>query len=164
MFLELKDVLVTPEAKAPFSFSLDMSDFDLHGTKPVLEPVVVEGCVTNHASALVLTGSIHSSLSLLCDRCLTPFQKKHSVVLDSLVAAQLEDEEHDEIILLEGTRLNLTEVATTAFLLEMDTKNLCKEDCLGLCSGCGVNLNEGECACTAHSDSPFAALASLLDD
>ena len=28
-----------------------------------------------------------------------------------------------------------------------NAKNLCKEDCKGICVGCGVNLNDGECKC-----------------
>ena len=85
------------------------------------------------------------------------------VALDSLVAHELEDDENDEIILLEGTELDLDEVVTTAYILAMDTKNLCSDDCKGLCAKCGVDLNVETCRCKPDVDPRLAALAQLLD-
>ena len=87
------------------------------------------------------------------------------VKLDTLVADHLEDEESDgDIFLLDGTQLDLDEVVSTVLLLEMDTKNLCSDDCKGLCAGCGVNLNEESCRCKPEVDPRLAALAQLLDN
>ena len=80
-----------------------------------------------------------------------------------MVAQELEDEENDEILLLDGYELDLDEVVTTAFILAMDTKNLCSDDCKGLCSGCGVDLNVDTCRCKPEVDPRLAALAQLLD-
>ena len=66
--------------------------------------------------------------------------------------------------LFEGGMLDLDEVATTAFVLDMDTKNLCSEDCKGLCGRCGADLNLGPCTCKSDVDPRLAALAQLLDD
>ena len=84
--------------------------------------------------------------------------------LNSLVAQELEDEENDDILLLDGTELDLDEVVTEAFVLAMDTENLCSDDCKGLCAGCGVNLNEEPCRCKPEVDPRLAALAQLLDN
>ena len=81
----------------------------------------------------------------------------------ALVAQALEDEENDEIILLDGTELDLDQVVTEAFVLEMDTKNLCSDDCKGLCAKCGADLNLGPCGCRPEVDPRLAALAQLLD-
>ena len=35
-------------------------------------------------------------------------------------------------------------------------KRLCKEDCKGLCTHCGVNLNEETCGCQADADDESA--------
>ena len=55
------------------------------------------------------------------------------------------------------------ELARTAFILGMDTKTLCSEDCKGICPGCGVNLNQGSCTCKKETDPRLAALAKLLE-
>ena len=81
--------------------------------------------MTNQAGALVLEGTASSLLDLVCDRCGKEFSREKRVTLDSLVAQELEDEENDEILLLEGTELDLDQVVTEAFVLAMDTKNLC---------------------------------------
>ena len=79
------------------------------------------------------------------------------------MAHELEDEEHDEIVLLDGTELDLDEVVTTAYVLAMDTKHLCSDDCKGLCFKCGVDLNVEPCRCKPEVDPRLAALAQLLD-
>lgn len=163
MRLDLRDIIHTHDASKPFRLQLDLSELDFFGSKPITRPVLAEGSVTNHAGALVLEGTIHSELDLTCDRCGKEFSQEKVVQLDSLVAQELEDEENDEIILLEGTELDLDEVVTEAFVLAMDTKNLCSDDCKGLCAGCGANLNEEPCRCKPEVDPRLAALAQLLD-
>ena len=120
--------------------------------------------MTNHAGALELTGTARSLLDLACDRCGKKFSREKAVPLDCLLADELEDEENDEIVLLEGSEVDLDELVTTAFVLAMDTKNLCSEDCKGLCAKCGADLNLGPCGCRPEVDPRLAALAQLLDD
>ena len=163
MRLDLRSVIHTPEAKKEFEFEIDLSHLDFFGQTPIVRPVQAKGCVTNHAGALMLEGTAQSLLDLTCDRCGKPFSREKIVPLDALVAQELEDEEHDEILLLDGNELDLDEVVTTAFILAMDTKNLCSDDCKGLCSGCGVDLNVEECRCKPEVDPRLAALAQLLD-
>ena len=85
------------------------------------------------------------------------------MVLDSLVAQELEDEENVDILLLDGVELDLDGAVTDAFILAMDTKNLCSDDCKGLCAKCGADLNLGPCGCRPDVDPRLAALAQLLD-
>lgn len=164
MQLDLKDIIHVPEAKLDFDFPLDLSHLVFFDESPIQSPVKVHGCVTNHAGALVLQGAADTTLRHRCDRCGVLFDQEKSVPLDTLVAGDLQDEEHDEIILLQGTQLDMDQVATTAFVLALDTKKLCSDQCEGLCPSCGVNLNEEDCRCQVASDSPFAMLAQLLDD
>lgn len=163
MRLDLRDIIHTPDASKPFQLQVDLSNLDFYGNNPLTQPILAEGRVTNHAGALVLEGTARSTLDLVCDRCGKPFSREKVVVLDSLVAQNLEDDEHDEILLLDGNELDLDEAVSTAFVLAMDTKNLCSDDCKGLCAKCGVNLNEGICRCKPEVDPRLAALAQLLD-
>ena len=164
MRLDLQEIIHSPDARKPFQFQLDLSQLEFYGRKPITRPVLAEGCVTNHAGALVLDGTIRSELELVCDRCGKPFSREKVVKLDTLVADHLEDEESDgDIFLLDGTQLDLDEVVSTVLLLEMDTKNLCSDDCKGLCAKCGADLNLGPCGCRPEVDPRLAALAQLLD-
>ncbi|NCB64223.1 MAG: DUF177 domain-containing protein, partial [Clostridia bacterium] len=113
----------------------------------------------------VLEAEVDTALHVFCDRCTKPFTKRLHVPIDTLVAAELSDEEsEDEIVLMDGDVLDVGGVATTAVILAMESKNLCSEDCKGICPGCGVNLNEEACRCKPEVDPRLAALAQLLED
>lgn len=164
MRLDLRNIIHVPDAVKPFQFQMDLSNMDFYGKHLITRPVRIEGCVTNHAGALVLEGSASSELDLVCDRCGKAFSREKTVELNCLLATELEDDKHDEIYLLQGNEVDLDEVAGTAFILAMDTKNLCSDNCKGLCAKCGADLNNGPCGCRPEVDPRLAALAQLLDD
>ena len=165
MKLGLRKIIHVPGASVPFDYEMDLTHLDFYGTRPITRPIRVQGKITNRAGALLLEGTASTALDLTCDRCCKPFTREKSVLLDSLLATELENEEsEDEIILLEGDASDLDEVASTAFILAMDIINLCSEDCKGLCGRCGADLNLGPCTCKSDVDPRLAALAQLLDD
>ena len=165
MKLDLRKVIHVPGASVPFDFQMDLTHLDFYGARPITRPLRVQGKVTNRAGALLLEGTASAVMDLTCDRCCKPFTREKVVPLDSLLATELENEDsEDEIILLENGTADLDEVASTAFILAMDTINLCSEDCKGLCSRCGADLNDGPCGCKPDVDPRLAALAQLLDD
>ncbi len=164
MKLDLRNVIHVPNAEKSFQFQLDLSDLEFWGRKPITRPILVEGSVVNHAGALVLNGTARSELDLVCDRCGREILREKVVSLDTLLATELEDEDNeDDYFLLDGNELDLDEVVTTTFVLAMDTKNLCSDDCKGLCAKCGADLNLGPCGCRPEVDPRLAALAQLLD-
>ena len=164
MRLDLRDVILVPDAEKSFQCQVDLSELEFYGRKPIVRPVLAQGSVVNHAGALVLNGTARSELDLVCDRCGKEFSREKVVALDMLLADELEQEDsEDEIFLLDGNELDLDELVTTAFVLAMDTKNLCSEDCKGLCAKCGADLNLGPCGCRPEVDPRLAALAQLLD-
>ena len=87
------------------------------------------------------------------------------VPLTTLLATELADEaSEDEIVLLEDDEVDLDALTTTAFVLAMESKNLCSEDCKGICPGCGADLNVEPCRCKPEVDPRLAVLAKLLED
>lgn len=165
MRLNLKKIINVPGAVRPFSFQLDLSGLEFSGARPIVRPVAVEGQVRNMAGALVLEAVAQTTLDLVCDRCVRPFTREKTIPIETLLATELADEANEgEIFLLDGDEVDLDEVATTAFVLAMDSKNLCSEDCKGICAGCGVDLNAESCRCKPEVDPRLAALAKLLED
>ncbi len=163
MKLDLKSIVQVPGASVSFERQLDLTDWEWSGAKPVEQPVAVCGTVRNMAGALVLSATMKTRLSLRCDRCTKPFTQDKEVSYETLLATELEDEENDEIILLEDDQLELDELMTDVFLLSLDTKNLCKEDCQGICPGCGADLNEEPCRCRKEVDPRLAGLAKFFE-
>lgn len=164
MRLNLKEIIHAPGTSLPFEFQMDFSDLDFSGATPATQPVRVSGRVRNAAEALMLEGEAVTTLSLLCDRCLEPFTQEMHIPLETLLATEVEDEESDEIVLLDKGEVDLGELVREAFILSMDTKHLCSENCKGLCPGCGVDLNHDLCRCKPEVDPRLASLAKLLED
>jgi uncharacterized protein len=163
MHLDLKNIIHVPGSVLPFEFLMDLSELDWNGHHPIVNPVLVQGTVRNRAGALVLNAEAVTELEFFCDRCSQVFHREKRVSYESLLATELEDEENDEIILLDGTQIAVDELMTEAFVLAMDTKILCKEDCKGLCASCGANLNEGPCTCKKEIDPRLAGLAKFFE-
>lgn len=163
MKLDLKPLAQQPGGVLPFSLQLDLSDVEWNGAKPFAQPVHVEGQVRNRAGALELKAQLDTVLSLTCDRCAKSFQREKRVAYETLLAFELANGESDDIVELDQDgALELDELMQEVFLLEMDTKNLCSEDCRGLCPGCGADLNVEQCRCKKEIDPRWAKLSQLL--
>lgn len=162
MRLDVRGIINTPGDGIEFNEELDLSDVDFGGVYPAVRPVSVVGAVRNIAGMLRLTADADTTLSCVCDRCGTAFEKPFRLSLERMLAEELEDAENDDILLLDDGAFDLDELVREAFILNMDTKTLCREDCKGLCSGCGANLNFEACRCKKEIDPRWAALQKLL--
>ncbi|MBQ7713529.1 MAG: DUF177 domain-containing protein [Oscillospiraceae bacterium] len=162
MRLDVKGIVNTPGGGVEFNEELDFSDVDFGGVCPAVRPVSVVGAVRNIAGMLRLTADVDTTLSCVCDRCAAAFDKPFHLSIERLLASELEDETNDDILLLDDGAFELSELVREAFILNMDTKTLCREDCKGLCSGCGANLNVEACRCQKETDPRWAALRELL--
>ena len=164
MLLGLSKIIDCPGATVDFSTSVDLSDL-LYGTcYPVSEPVLASGTVRNTAGVLVMQGQIGTTIHGVCDRCASDFTQDVEFPIDVVLVRELANEENEDewVFPLEGDSANLEEIVRTVFVLNMDSKLLCKPDCAGLCCRCGKNLNDGPCSCQKEIDPRLAALRQLL--
>lgn len=165
MLLGLSQIIDRPGASVSFSVSVDLSDLCYGVSYPVSEPVLAEGNVRNTAGVLVMQGSIATTIHGICDRCASEFHRKVEFPIDVVLVTKLESEENEDewVFPLEGDSADLDDIVRTVFVLNLDSKLLCKEDCKGLCPQCGKNLNNGPCNCRKELDPRFAALKQLLE-
>lgn len=164
MIFDVRSILYTPGKRLPFQFALDLSDVEVNGRYPITQPVEVSGEVRNSADVLELNLTAKTVLDSVCDRCGKEFSQEKSIPFTCLLAEEVENEENDEIVLLEDGKVDVGDLARTAFILGMDTKTLCSEDCKGLCPRCGADLNLGPCSCQKEVDPRLAVLAKLLEN
>ena len=165
MKLGLSKIIETPGASVPFSTSVDLSDLCYGVSYPVSEPVLAEGLVRNTAGVLMMTGSVRTTIHGICDRCAAEFDRDIDFPIDVVLVTEFANEENEDewVFPLEGDSADLDDIVRTVFVLNLDSKLLCKEDCKGLCYRCGTNLNEGPCNCQKELDPRFAALKQLLE-
>ncbi|HSP77877.1 MAG TPA: DUF177 domain-containing protein [Myxococcaceae bacterium] len=64
--------------------------------------------------------------------------------------------------LFDGKVIDLAPILREQLLLALPMNAVCREDCRGLCTQCGQNLNEGQCGCdTRFVDPRFAVLKNF---
>lgn len=165
MLLGLAKIMDCPGASVSFTTSVDLKDLRYGNSFPVSEPVTASGTVRNTAGVLVMTGALHTTLHGVCDRCAGNFDRDVAFPIDVVLVRELSnDADEDEWVFpLVGDCADLEDIVRTVFVLNLDSKLLCRPDCKGLCFRCGKNLNDGPCDCRKEPDPRFAALQRLLD-
>lgn len=165
VLLNLAKIIDCPGAQLPFETEVDLHEMQFGSGFPVSEPVQASGQIRNTAGVLLLSGRLCTTLHCVCDRCAAPFVRTIDEPVEAVLVTELTDEQDaDEwTFLLQGDSVDLDEIVTTAFVLRFDSKQLCREDCKGLCPQCGANLNDGSCNCKKEVDPRLAALGQLLD-
>ena len=165
MLLGLSKIIDCPGASVDFSTSVDLSDLRYGNSFPVSEPVLASGTVRNTAGVLVMTGTVRTTIHGVCDRCAGDFDRLVEIPMNVVLVTELSNEEDEDewVFPLEGDNADLEDLVRTVFVLNLDSKLLCREDCKGICPRCGKNLNGGPCDCRKEPDPRFAALKQLLN-
>lgn len=112
---------------------------------------------------ITVSGTVTVKLRLSCVRCLEPFTKIFNENFMVYYSSNPEEQD-EEIKQLIGSKIDLEPLVLDSIILALPMKLLCGENCKGLCSICGQNLNERECGCERVDIDPrLADLKKLLD-
>lgn len=112
---------------------------------------------------VALTGRLACTLSAPCRRCLDEVQHSLELELDVMLlpSTDLGTEEERELnaeeldtTFFDNGEINLNEILRESIVLELEPYLQCREDCAGLCAGCGVNLNRESCTCPPKAVDP----------
>lgn len=154
MLFELKSVFQNEGEEKQVNYKLDIADIDIDGVFPFRTPIDVTATAKNRASLVSLTIRACFGYSRSCDRCSTEFTSEMDMLFEHKLAQTLVDDGNDDYIETPDFKLELDDVVISDILLSLPQKNLCKEDCKGLCQTCGKNLNEGDCSCDKREIDP----------
>lgn len=169
------DVRGLPEGEHPFRTEAARPVLVVEGeTQSAFRDARIEGSLKRHDSFVRLQGTLRGVLESTCDRCLGRFERPVEtemalrIVFGESPAGELESEtgvgaERDETFVGSSDEpIDLSDALREAVLLELPIKNLCREDCRGICPRCGANRNLDPCACeTAPRDSRWSALREI---
>ena len=119
-------------------------------------PMKVKGEITNTAGYMRMTLTMSVDYQTECARCLAPVSGEFTLDLEKTVAPRnllgdLDEDRLDDYAIIEDGFLDIDETLCEQLEMEFPARFLCREDCKGLCSKCGKNLNEGDCDCD-HTD------------
>ena len=122
---------------------------------------------------LLVDGWVDLTLQLECNRCLKVFEQPMHITfeeqfyptVDVVTGMPLPPFDGEEIFPIDSHHeLDLTEAIRQNALTALPMVTLCQEDCKGLCSQCGHDLNLGPCACKPEVDARLSVLEKLLQN
>ena len=95
---------------------------------------------------VLVSGTISGVLEGECGRCLRPIEEDFDVRVQELYAypdsATVETTDEDEVGRLQGDLIDLEPALRDAVVFALPVNPLCRPDCPGLCSECGVHWDE----------------------
>jgi uncharacterized protein len=112
------------------------------------------------ASVILLRGSMHATFEVVCSRCLGPapieareeelrltfFPEAPRVAEEELSPDDLDTYSYD------GEEIDVEPVLREFLILAIPMAPVCREDCKGICGGCGADLNREPCRCAAAGE------------
>ncbi len=144
-------------------------DFDFDIPKVTIEPDLhltgLKGVVrvTRTPQGLLAEVKLSATTQADCVRCLEPFTQPLAADFSELYAFDKRSVTESGLILPENGHINLAPVLREFMILDIPIRPLCREDCKGLCSECGTNLNLSSCEHSiSNGSSSFDSLQSLL--
>lgn len=162
--INLESLFASEGMRVEIDHTLDLSGIDFSGEKPLYDSCKIKGVIENRTGIVSMNATVTVYYSGTCDRCAAKLDKKYTIPMEHTFVTELNDETNDEFILVPTMRFDLEGLATEDVLLYLPSKFLCSEDCKGICSRCGKNLNEGPCDCKPEVDPRLASLLTLLSD
>lgn len=163
MIIELESIFNTEGSSYPFDYELSLSHIDVADVCPVKEPVRVNGVVKNNTGIVTLDLNVKLKYSAQCDRCAEETEKNYEYNFSHNLIAALSNEDNDDFLVVSDMRLDLDELIEEDVNLELPTKFLCFDECKGVCSMCGENLNQGQCDCKKPIDPRLEGLLQFLE-
>lgn len=135
-----------------------------------LGPTHVEAVVRRIGEEVWIKGSLTARVSLVCSRCLTPYEFPVDASFDlaylpeelGILKEELEEDDLSRVF-YQNNQIYLEEVILEQLNLTFPLKPLCSEKCEGICAVCGQIRREGNCACLVKEEDPrLRKLKNLL--
>ena len=152
MVLDITSLINGKLSRIDFAYTIENSD-----ENPILPPddveftapINVSGYVTDNAGYMALKASCSIDYASHCARCLEKVTGTFTLDFTRTVAIKgtLQNEDDDSYITVKNGLIDIDRELVEDLLLEFPFSILCKDDCQGLCTKCGTNLNESECHC-----------------
>ena len=153
------------EKEYPFSFETNAAELqvdDHFGGE-----ITVHGTLVRVGSQFHVDGRVQATRTGECDRCLAETEEGVEQGFHLTFSAAEDTDEESGLISLpaDAADIILDDEVRQVLRLEVPMKNLCTEDCAGLCPRCGADRNTDECSCETETIDPrWAELKSLFGD
>jgi uncharacterized protein len=133
-------------------------------------PISVALSYYRAATEIFFQGQVSAHAVAKCGRCAEDFEGAYArevrfVLVPAAMGAPGETRlsaEDLEFSVYQGEEIDLGPLIREQVLLALPTRPLCRDECRGLCPGCGANLNFERCGCSHVISAPRINLGRLL--
>lgn len=152
-----------------------LTDIVANGDIEFTQPIHLDLRAYRIGEMVVADGGFDAPVRCRCVRCLAKFES--SLSSDFRMTYKRDNDEPDHppgaseaeldaesigMRSFSGQHIDLRPALQEELILALPIQPLCREDCKGLCSKCGADLNQGDCGCSKQKINPqFAALKNL---
>lgn len=167
--------LFTEFTEKPERF-LILSELMTQGEYNFIAPVCTSiNAYTIMEGVIEVSGVVTTTIRSSCSRCLNdfdyPLNRKFKLTFSKETLSESTEKSDEEIEIREeeinteyyqGDIIDLQDSIQEQVVLAIPPKSLCRDECKGLCSKCGIDLNHNSCDCKIVTGHPaFAALQNL---
>lgn len=162
MKINMASVINCDGAKLDITKEYNVGSFEFAGNEySFKEPVKITGEIKNIGSALKITLKIDGEYTSYCDRCGCDISANICGELEEDITSSNEDVD-SEMFVISSHVLDISGAVDSLLYSSLPMRNLCSEECKGLCPKCGTDLNKSECNCdTTRYDPRFAIFRKL---
>jgi len=149
-------------------YNLDASVEELDLPREFFGKVRVQVLLEKTKEHILIRTSLNVHRHCECDRCLRKYDREfyneyHMFYIHDIRNKDLYDEDVVTVIRNDQDFINISNDVREYAMLAIPMKNLCKEDCLGLCPRCGKDLNVENCVCEKEEvDSRWLVLKEIF--
>ncbi|MBM4174980.1 MAG: DUF177 domain-containing protein [Ignavibacteria bacterium] len=145
------------EGRHFYDFEVPVSEIDLPAD--FIDNCIISVQLEKTKNQIFITSNIEYKHNSQCDRCLKNFKQSLATKYNmSYVYDVAHKDEYDEnvvtVIPKEVDIIDITNDVKEYSILSVPLKNVCSENCKGLCAHCGKDLNFEACSCETDSSDP----------
>ncbi|HEY3997963.1 MAG TPA: DUF177 domain-containing protein [Candidatus Xenobia bacterium] len=126
-------------------------------------PVHFDLKLTNAGSRILVEGIVEATARVQCARCVETFDLHEKIDIHEEFLPSGSEElpkgpdlhpEELSVFIYDEDRIDIEEVIRQNIIAALPIQPLCRPDCGGLCTVCGVNRNETPCQCETKTVDP----------
>jgi DUF177 domain-containing protein len=133
-------------------------------------PIAVTLSYYRAGMELFFEGELSAEIAASCGRCAEEFKTHCSRSFRFVLVPRASGDDGEgnlrtedlEFSSYDGEEIDLGPLVAEQLILALPSRALCREDCKGLCSHCGTNLNFQGCGCQSEAFDPRLAVLRTL--
>ena len=150
------------------SLHFEKSADELQLGEPFIDKLVLDLKLDKSHHQILMSGNLTISVHLNCDRCNEDFNRNLNSEFTLLYLFDKDRIEESDVnvkyLSTKDDKIDITSDVLDYARLSLPMKQLCSEDCKGLCASCGANLNHTKCSCNDDNVDPVWEPLKKLKD